>query len=449
MDNPSLPTDASAAPGQSTSPIARRDSKHVLAQLRTSIDDSNLSLGAKLDYIVQAAQMVVSADGAAIAMQRDNLVVCQARSGDMAPELGSELDADSGISGQCLRTGETVCCHDTDNDARVDAEVCRSLGLRSLAVVPVGTKSAVSGVLEVFSALPNAFDDAQMELLKEMAELVVAAQCRATELDVEVASEKPVDIEKPAPTRKRSLILAAVAVLVLLGCLVFRVKSNTHPLYAAAPQPVASPSASAVAHRSSAGVLKLNPLPVDDPQSAMPNMPSPLAKGSKAERDSLIGDVTVRKFAPGPASNPNTSIIVPNGRSRPPAQNPNPAVETAPALSAFSTGIETVPGGLLFAAPNMPQAPRQLSQGSSGGTVEHQVDPIYPTEGLVPKEGRVLLEAAVAEDGTVHDLKVIKGNPLLARAAIQAVAQWRYRPFMLDGQPIRRTIEITLVFKRP
>jgi len=49
----------------------------------------------------------------------------------------------------------------------------------------------------------------------------------------------------------------------------------------------------------------------------------------------------------------------------------------------------------------------------------------------------------------VHDLKVIKGNPLLARAAIQAVAQWRYRPYLLDGQPIHMTIEITLLFKRP
>ena len=44
---------------------------------------------------------------------------------------------------------------------------------------------------------------------------------------------------------------------------------------------------------------------------------------------------------------------------------------------------------------------------------------------------------------------MIKGNPLLARAAIQAVSQWRYRPYLLDGQPIRKTIEITLIFKRP
>jgi periplasmic protein TonB len=71
-------------------------------------------------------------------------------------------------------------------------------------------------------------------------------------------------------------------------------------------------------------------------------------------------------------------------------------------------------------------------------------------EGLAQKlEGPVVLQAVVAEDGTVHDLKVIKGNPTLARAAIEAVSQWRYRPYLLDGQPIRKTIEIMLIFKRP
>jgi TonB family protein len=440
MEHPSLPSQVSAAPGPSTSSIARRDSEHVLAQLRTSIRDSNLSLDAILDSIVQAAQRVAYADGAAIAMRQDNLVVCQARSGDMAPALGTELDADSHISGQCLRTGGTVRCDDTNNDPRVDAEACRSVGLRSVAVVPVGRKPAVSGVLEAFSALPNAFDDTKVEVLEELAKLVIAAQRRSAESVVQVASEKL------ANTRKRSLILAAVAVLVLSSWLVFKGKSNSHPL-----QPVGGPSASAVADRSSAGVLKPNSSPVEDPRSAKPNLSSPMVKASKREQDRFTGDVTVRKFAPAPASNRNASAYVPNGLRRPPAQNPDQAAETAPALSAGSTSFETAPGGPLFAASNnLPRAPK-VSQGLSGGTIEQKVNPIYPSDwnGLAPVESQVLLRAVVAEDGTVHDLKVIRGHPLLARAAIQAVSQWRYRPYLLDGRPIRMTIEITLVFKRP
>jgi len=362
----------------------------------------------------------------------------------MAPELGSELNADSHISGECLRTGGTLRCDDTDNDPRVDAEACRSVGLRSVAVVPVGRKPAVSGVLEAFSAVPNAFDDTKVKLLEEMAELVIAAQHRSAESVVEVASEKL------AIRRKRGLIVAAVAVLLLLGWLVFRVTSNSHLLSAAARQPVDGLSASAVADRSSASVLQPNPSPpVEDPPRATPNLPSPMVEASKTEKDSLTGDVTVRKFAPAPAWNPNTSFV-PGGARRPPAQNPVPAAETAPALSAVATRLATVPGGPLFAASTyLPQPPTKISQGLSGGTVVQQVNPIYPTDDLAPKEGRVLLQAVVAEDGTVHDLEVLKGHPLLARAAIQAVSQWRYQPYRLDGQPIRMKIEITLIFKRP
>jgi TonB family protein len=457
MDHPSLPSQESAAPGQSTFPALSGDSEHVLAQLRTSIRDSNLSLEVLLDYIVHAAQLVADADGAAIAIRRDNLVVCQARSGGMAPELDTKLDADSGISGQCLRTGGTLLCHDTNNDPRVDAEVCRRLGLRSVAVVPVGRMPAVNGVLEAFSARPNAFDDSQMELLEELAELVIAAQRRSAESDIELASEKfansekLANAEKRANTRKRSLMLAALAVLVSLSWLFFRGKSNSQPFSAATQQPVGEPSASAVADGSSAGAFEPNPPPVEDRRSAKPSPLLPTIKASKTEKDSLTGDVTVRKFAPAPASNRNTSAKVPDGVSGPPPQTPDHVAETAPALSAVSTSIETAPGGLLSAAPNnLPQATITVSQGLSGGTIEHLVDPVYPRVALERRvEGQVLLQAVVAEDGTVRDVKVLKGDPLLTSAAIQAVSKWRYRPYRLNGQLIRRPTEITLIFKLP
>jgi len=448
MQHPSLSSQVSAPPGQSSSSIARQDSEHVLAQLRTSISNSNLSLDAMLDSIVQAAQRVACADGVAIAMRQDNLFVCQARAGEIAPELGVELDADSGISGQCLRTGGTVRCDDTNNDARVD-EVCRDVGLRSVAVVPVGRKPAVSGVLEAFSALPNAFDDTQVELLEEMAELVMVAQHRRSASGVEVASETL------ANARKRSLILAAVAVLILLSWVVFRGKSNKHPLPVAERQtvggPPASTPASTVADPSSAAVLNPNPSPVEDLGSATPNPPTPKVRARKREEeDGSTSDVTVRKFAPAPKL--NTSANVPDGLRRPPAQNPDQAAEAAPALPAVSTSFGIAPGGLLSTASDrLPLQPTvEVSEGFSGGTIEQRVEPIYPREALEQRiGGEVLLQAIVAQDGTVHDVKVVKGHPLLARAAIEAVSQWRYRPYLLNGQPIRRTTDITLIFNLP
>jgi len=291
-----------------------------------------------------------------------------------------------------------------------------------------------------------------VELLEEMAELVMAAQRRSAESGVAVASEKPASTGKRS--LRGSLMLAVVAVLILLSWVVLRGKLNSHPLSAAAPQPFVRPSASAAAaDRSSAGVLEPSPSPVEDRPSATPDLPPPIVKASKKEKDRLTGDVTVRKFAPAPASNRNTSANVPDRVRTPPAQKPVQAAETTgPPLSAVSTstGFETA-GGLLFAASNhLPQAPMKAPQGLSGGTIEQQVNPTYPKEGLAQKlEGPVVLQAVVAEDGTVHDLKVMKGNPILARAAIEAVSQWRYRPYLLDGQPIRTTIEITLIFKRP
>jgi periplasmic protein TonB len=73
--------------------------------------------------------------------------------------------------------------------------------------------------------------------------------------------------------------------------------------------------------------------------------------------------------------------------------------------------------------------------------------PVYPAQARgVRLEGDVVLEAMVTEQGQVEDLKAISGNPLLARAALDAVSKWRYSPYMLNGQPIRRETRITISF---
>lgn len=152
------------------------DRANFLAQLSTMISTGTLSQQAMLQQISHAAQVLTHANGVAIAIRHNDLVICQARVGDIAPDLGTKLEIDSGISGRCFRDGESLRCDDTKDDARVNAEFCRRLGLRSLAVVPVGRKPAVDGVLEVFSEQPRAFRDDQMNLLEQLAELVIAAQ---------------------------------------------------------------------------------------------------------------------------------------------------------------------------------------------------------------------------------------------------------------------------------
>lgn len=77
----------------------------------------------------------------------------------------------------------------------------------------------------------------------------------------------------------------------------------------------------------------------------------------------------------------------------------------------------------------------------------HDVAPIYPAEaGRARIEGTVVLMAVIGKDGTVRDVRVESGLPILAQAAIDAVKQWRYRPYLLNGEPIEIDSQITINF---
>jgi protein TonB len=64
-------------------------------------------------------------------------------------------------------------------------------------------------------------------------------------------------------------------------------------------------------------------------------------------------------------------------------------------------------------------------------------------------EGTVILAATVMEDGTVHDIKVVEGSPVLAQSAVEAVKHWRYKPYELDGKPVKNDTRIRVDFKFP
>src|SRR5262245_14906137 len=77
----------------------------------------------------------------------------------------------------------------------------------------------------------------------------------------------------------------------------------------------------------------------------------------------------------------------------------------------------------------------------------HQVTPIYPVLARQTRiQGVVVLEAIVAKDGSIESLRVVSGRPLLTQAALDAVRQWRYRPMLLNGEPIEVITTITVNF---
>src|SRR6202158_1862909 len=118
-------------------------------------------LDAALQLLAERAQYITGASGAAVALRRDghNDMLCHASTGSNAPELGALLSAESGLSGESVRTRQPLRCDDAERDARVNRDVCRHLGIASVIVMPVVNDEEVLGVFELFSGKVNAFGE--------------------------------------------------------------------------------------------------------------------------------------------------------------------------------------------------------------------------------------------------------------------------------------------------
>jgi len=111
-------------------------------------------------------------------------------------------------------------------------------------------------------------------------------------------------------------------------------------------------------------------------------------------------------------------------------------------------------GGVLSSAvapppPPKPSAPKRIRV---GGQVENaklifQPKPGYPPLAKMARiQGSVRLEAVISKDGTIQDLKVLSGHPLLVKSALEAVQRWRYQPTLLNGEPVEVITDIDVNF---
>ena len=89
----------------------------------------------------------------------------------------------------------------------------------------------------------------------------------------------------------------------------------------------------------------------------------------------------------------------------------------------------------------------RVSQGVTQGLLIKKVQPAYPPLARQARiQGSVLLQAEISKDGTIENLRLISGHPMLAPAAIEAVKQWRYKPYILNGEPVEVETQITVNF---
>jgi len=261
-------------------------------------------------------------------------------------------------------------------------------------------------------------------------------QGRASQPATPPAHQTPAPPSQPAPSPTRTLT------------------ENSTPTQPApaATEPVGTSSAPASEPAAQTTPSKQTPSAssTDDSESAADDetpAPAPAKKSAPAPAKTA----TAAKPVPAPEPAP---LVVKAGKV--PATKPA-ADASADAQAPSMIGIATPDAGAplpnLASSENSPKPVLQtmnVSQGVSQGLILKKVQPIYPRAALTMHiEGAVQLSATISKTGDVTGVKVISGDARLATAAVEAVKQWKYKPYLLDGEPIDIQTTITLNFKSP
>jgi protein TonB len=124
---------------------------------------------------------------------------------------------------------------------------------------------------------------------------------------------------------------------------------------------------------------------------------------------------------------------VPGGTGTPGARNP--------VIDSIGSGPNSI------APPPIPAPPPPRPSHAMEANLVHRVQPDYPTLARQARiQGTVVLRAVISRDGAIENLQVLSGHPMLVQAAVNAVLQWRYRPCLLNGEPVEVETQITVKF---
>jgi protein TonB len=261
--------------------------------------------------------------------------------------------------------------------------------------------------------------------------------------------------------RFQKLLMVVIAVLALaaLGYLGYSElgKSSKTP----APQPVSSPQNSkqpAATPMSSPVAAPSTSTPGRASSATQTSAPKTATAAPRDEPSAGPGNSTVVRIAanvaansePGTKKRDSAPLHVKSG----PKMSAQ-AEESAPSLPSPSTDAsanDSSLSGLISSASSNPPRPSlatvKLSQGVSQGLLIKRVQPTYPQAALAAHtQGAVQIEATINKEGNVTNLKVLRGDAVLARAALDAVRQWRYKPYYLNGEPVEIQTQITVNFK--
>lgn len=432
---------------------------------------ADLALDLVLNEIVEHARLATGATAAAIALVRGDEIVCRATTGANAPDLGVKLDVHSGLSGACVQSKKWQRCDDSETDSRVDAEICRDLGVRSILVFPVVREDKLLGVFEIFSPRPNAFSDREIQTLQALSRSIVNNVDRAADV-----------VAPPAPVLPSPSMQAAAAATVAEVEGVDHLQLDAVQLDAA----------------------QLDPVPVevvheDIPVPVIDSVPETATESQIPPRDYSMAVLTLAVItlalflgwmmgyvrSPGTKAKTSKNVVAQPAQPKPveavassgsaaprvtdqPTPTSPASAPVAPAQSASDpNGAGTLPPGGLVVYENgkviyrtTPQGAVHTAKASTGPvTVPSKVadeylmlrvEPDYPESAREQHiQGPVVLDAVVDKDGAVEKLSTVSGDPQLAAAATDAVKQWRFKPFFRNGSPEEFQTQITVSFRLP
>ena len=195
----------------------------------------------------------------------------------------------------------------------------------------------------------------------------------------------------------------------------------------------------------STGIIPLSARVVDYMPVYTPVASTPVPTGGGSS-----GGVSIHSDPVVVAVNDRGGRINPYGKPTS-GNDQTPQVPTLP-FTGNCNCIGQISGGggrILPVTPPVDKKERIRISHLSEGMLVHKVDPVYPRFVLATGvQGDVKLHALIGKDGSIQSLSVISGPPLLTSAALEAVSQWKYRPYLLNDDPVEVETYITVSFTR-
>ena len=272
------------------------------------------------------------------------------------------------------------------------------------------------------------------------------------------SDQDTVSIAKPAASSSKTPLIAIAALLVVSTLAYFGwTQFKGHPAApAATPQatqtnfpPTFDDSTAPPAQQAAA------PAPEAHPASTQP-APAETANRFAHSAPTVAPDRVSAPAAPAPTpkSAPAPLQVKTQLQRAKTTAAPQEASPEAPSIA----GLGSASGTQALSAIAVPTPPasavvlgtQRVSQGVSDGLLLKKVQPVYPAQALQMRvEGTVVLQATIGKDGNIRNVKTVSGSPILVRAASDAVRQWKYRPYTLNGQPVEIDTQISITFKAP